>query len=122
MLLQLTLSDRYITDRFLPDKAIDLIDEACAMIRTEIDSMPSELDEVTRRVMQLEIEEAALKKEKDEASKERLEYFKKNWQNLRIKQIAMRAKWQMEKAAIQKVQEKREATGKAAPRIGTGRK
>ena len=67
-----TLSDRYITDRFLPDKAIDLMDEACAMIRTEIDSMPSELDEVTRRVMQLEIEEAALAKEKDEASKERL--------------------------------------------------
>ena len=67
-----TLSDRYITDRFLPDKAIDLMDEACAMIRTEIDSMPSELDEVTRKVMQLEIEEAALAKESDEASKERL--------------------------------------------------
>ena len=72
-----TLSDRYITDRFLPDKAIDLMDEACAMIRTEIDSMPSELDEVTRRVMQLEIEEAALAKESDEASKERLDNLTK---------------------------------------------
>ena len=83
-----TLSDRYITDRFLPDKAIDLMDEACAMIRTEIDSMPSELDEVTRRVMQLEIEEAALAKESDEASKERLDQpYKKNWQNFAIKPI-----------------------------------
>ena len=72
-----TLSDRYITDRFLPDKAIDLMDEACAMIRTEIDSMPSELDEVTRRVMQLEIEEAALSKRKDDASKERLSILQK---------------------------------------------
>ena len=67
-----TLSDRYITDRFLPDKAIDLMDEACAMIRTEIDSMPQELDEVTRKVMQLEIEEAALSKEEDPSSKTRL--------------------------------------------------
>src|SRR6202023_517699 len=73
MVAAATLADRYISDRFLPDKAIDLIDEACAIIRTEIDSMPQELDEITRRVMQLEIEEAALKKEKDKPSQERLE-------------------------------------------------
>ena len=72
-----TLSNRYITDRFLPDKAIDLVDEACAMIRTEIDSMPAELDEVRRRIMQLEIEQAALKKEEDEASHRRLEILEK---------------------------------------------
>ncbi|WP_079508080.1 ATP-dependent chaperone ClpB [Mesobacillus jeotgali] len=103
-----TLSDRYITDRFLPDKAIDLIDEACAMIRTEIDSMPSELDEVTRRVMQLEIEEAALTKEKDDASRERLETLRKELANLREKANGMKARWQKEKEGIQKVQEKRE--------------
>ena len=103
-----TLSDRYITDRFLPDKAIDLIDEACAMIRTEIDSMPTELDEVTRRVMQLEIEEAALEKEKDEASKERLESLQKELAECRDQANTMRAKWQLEKEGIQKVQEKRE--------------
>ena len=101
-------SDRYITDRFLPDKAIDLIDEACAMIRTEIDSMPTELDEVTRRVMQLEIEEAALEKEKDEASKERLESLQKELAEFRDQANTMRAKWQLEKEGIQKVQEKRE--------------
>ena len=103
-----TLSDRYITDRFLPDKAIDLIDEACAMIRTEIDSMPTELDEVTRRVMQLEIEEAALEKEKDEASKERLESLQKELAEFRDQANTMRAKWQLEKEGIHKVQEKRE--------------
>jgi ATP-dependent Clp protease ATP-binding subunit ClpB len=103
-----TLSDRYITDRFLPDKAIDLIDEACAMIRTEIDSMPSELDEVTRRVMQLEIEEAALAKESDEASKERLSALQKELAELRDEANSMRAKWQLEKEGIQKVQETRE--------------
>ena len=76
------LSNRYITERFLPDKAIDLVDEACAMIRTEIDSMPQELDEVTRRVMQLEIEEQALMKEKDDASKKRLRsIYEKNYKN-----------------------------------------
>ncbi|NQD69054.1 AAA family ATPase, partial [Bacillus haikouensis] len=79
------LSDRYISDRFLPDKAIDLVDEACAMIRTEIDSMPSELDEVTRKVMQLEIEEAALTKEKDEQSLERLNRIKKDLSTLKEK-------------------------------------
>lgn len=103
-----TLSDRYITDRFLPDKAIDLMDEACAMIRTEIDSMPSELDEVTRRVMQLEIEEAALAKESDHASRERLVSLQKELADLREQANAMKAKWQFEKEGIQKVQEKRE--------------
>lgn len=103
-----TLSDRYISDRFLPDKAIDLVDEACAMIRTEIDSMPSELDEVTRRVMQLEIEEAALRKETDEASKARLIVLQKELAEQKEKAHSMKAKWQLEKEGIQKVQEKRE--------------
>ncbi len=99
-----TLSHRYISDRFLPDKAIDLIDEACAMIRTEIDSMPSELDEVTRRVMQLEIEEAALKKETDSVSQERLAALKQELANLRTTADTMQAQWENEKAAIQKLQ------------------
>ncbi|WP_433957612.1 ATP-dependent chaperone ClpB [Cytobacillus horneckiae] len=103
-----TLSDRYITDRFLPDKAIDLVDEACAMIRTEIDSMPSELDEVTRRVMQLEIEEAALRKENDEVSKERLLSLQSELSNIKEKANVMKAKWLAEKKGIQQVQEKRE--------------
>lgn len=103
-----TLSDRYITDRFLPDKAIDLIDEACAMIRTEIDSMPTELDEVTRRVMQLEIEEAALSKEQDNASIERLQILQKELANLKDQANTMKAQWQIEKEGIQKVREKRE--------------
>jgi ATP-dependent Clp protease ATP-binding subunit ClpB len=97
------LSNRYISDRFLPDKAIDLIDEACAMIRTEIDSMPQELDEVTRRVMQLEIEEAALKKESDKASKERLEALRKELADLKAEADAMRAQWEAEKAEIEKL-------------------
>ncbi len=103
-----TLSDRYITDRFLPDKAIDLVDEACAMIRTEIDSMPTELDEVTRRVMQLEIEEAALRKESDEGSKVRLEALLKELADLKDQANAMKAKWMQEKQSIQKLQDKRE--------------
>ncbi|KWZ84824.1 ATP-dependent chaperone ClpB [Heyndrickxia coagulans] len=103
-----TLSNRYITDRFLPDKAIDLVDEACANIRVEMDSMPTELDEVTRRVMQLEIEEAALQKETDEASKARLDILQKELANLKEEANRMRAKWQAEKAELQKVQEKRE--------------
>jgi ATP-dependent Clp protease ATP-binding subunit ClpB len=103
-----TLSDRYISDRFLPDKAIDLVDEACAMIRTEIDSMPTELDEVTRRVMQLEIEEAALQKEEDEQSKNRLQSLQKELADMRDKANSMKAKWQAEKEGIHKVQEKRE--------------
>ena len=104
-----TLSNRYISDRFLPDKAIDLVDEACAMIRTEIDSMPAELDEASRRVMQLEIEEAALKKEKDEASRERLESLRKELADLRAKVDAMKAQWNTEKEAIHRVQTLREA-------------
>ena len=103
-----TLSDRYITDRFLPDKAIDLVDEACALIRTEIDSMPTELDEVTRRVMQLEIEEAALRKENDEGSKNRLEALLKELADLKEQADTMTAKWQKEKSSIQHLQEKRE--------------
>ncbi len=102
------LSHRYITDRFLPDKAIDLVDEACSMIRTEIDSLPAVLDEVTRRVMQLEIEEAALKKEKDSASKDRLESLRKELAELRAKSDTMRAQWENEKSAIQKVRTLRE--------------
>jgi ATP-dependent Clp protease ATP-binding subunit ClpB len=103
-----SLSDRYITDRFLPDKAIDLVDEACALIRTEIDSMPSELDEVTRKIMQLEIEEAALLKEKDEASKNRLLLLQEELANLKEEGNAMKAKWQKEKEKINLLQEKRE--------------
>ncbi|MBS4198672.1 ATP-dependent chaperone ClpB [Bacillus sp. FJAT-49732] len=103
-----TLSDRYITDRFLPDKAIDLVDEACANIRVEIDSMPSELDEITRRVMQFEIEEAALRKEDDEASKERLGILQKELADLKEKANEMRARWQSEKDEILQIKEKRE--------------
>ncbi len=102
------LSHRYISDRFLPDKAIDLVDEACAMIRTEIDSMPAELDEVTRRVMQLEIEEAALKKERDKGSQERLEGLRKELAELRDQTQVMRAQWDAEKQGIKKVQSLRE--------------
>ena len=97
------LSNRYITDRFLPDKAIDLIDEAAAMLRTEIDSMPQELDEVTRRVMQLEIEEAALKKEKDKASQERLEDLRRELADLKAQADAMRAQWEAEKQSIEEI-------------------
>lgn len=97
------LSHRYITERFLPDKAIDLIDEACAMVRTEIDSMPAELDEVTRRVMQLEIEESALKNEKDAASKTRLEALRRELADLRATADTMRDQWDREKSAIQRV-------------------
>ncbi|MGM0836862.1 MAG: ATP-dependent chaperone ClpB [Bacillota bacterium] len=107
------LSDRYISERFLPDKAIDLVDEACAMIRTEIDSMPSELDEVTRKVMQLEIEEAALKKEKDQASLDRLQLLQKELANLKERSFGMKMQWQQEKDAIQHVRQKREELEKA---------
>ncbi|MGG0844550.1 ATP-dependent chaperone ClpB [Peribacillus simplex] len=102
------LSNRYITERFLPDKAIDLVDEACAMIRMEIDSMPSELDEITRKVMQLEIEEAALKNEEDPQSKARLEVLQKELSELQDQANSMKSKWQMEKSALQKVQDQRE--------------
>ena len=93
------LSDRYIQDRFLPDKAIDLLDEACAAIRTEMDSMPAELDELSRKVMRLEIEEAALAKEKDDASKKRLEELRKELADEKSKADALKAKWQEEKKA-----------------------
>ena len=98
-----TLSNRYITDRFLPDKAIDLVDEACAMIRTEIDSMPSEMDETSRKIMQLEIEETALKKEKDSLSAERLKEIQKELSDLREKFDAMKARWENEKKSIHAV-------------------
>ncbi|MGE4488063.1 MAG: ATP-dependent chaperone ClpB [Kiritimatiellales bacterium] len=104
-----TLSDRYITERFLPDKAIDLMDEACASIRTEIDSMPAELDEVSRKVMRLEIEETALKKEKDNASKERLAALQKELADLKAESRTMRTQWENEKGAFQKVRDLREA-------------
>ena len=102
------LSHRYITDRFLPDKAIDLVDEACAMLRTEIDSMPAELDELTRRVTRLEIEDAALAKENDAASKQRLEELRKELADLRAQADAMRAQWEAERQALKKVQALRE--------------
>jgi ATP-dependent Clp protease ATP-binding subunit ClpB len=103
-----TLSHRYITERFLPDKAIDLVDEACAVVRTEIDSMPQELDQITRRVMQLEIEEAALSTEDDPASRERLEALRKELADLRAQANAMTAQWDAERQAIRKVQALRE--------------
>lgn len=102
------LSNRYITERFLPDKAIDLIDEACAMIRTEIDSMPQELDDVTRKVMQLEIEEQALTKETDESSKKRLEVLRDELLELKEEQEKLKRQWEIEKEGLQMVQKKRE--------------
>jgi ATP-dependent Clp protease ATP-binding subunit ClpB len=102
------LSHRYISDRYLPDKAIDLVDEACAMIRTEIDSMPAELDELTRRVMRLEIEEAALAKESDQASEARLVDLRKELADLRSQADALRAQWEAERQALRRVQALRE--------------
>ena len=103
-----TLSDRYISDRFLPDKAIDLVDEACAMIRTEMDSMPIEMDELNRKIIQQEIAQAALKKEEDKLSKERLEAVTKELAQLREQFNSMKAQWDNEKTAISKVQKLRE--------------
>jgi len=103
-----TLSHRYITDRFLPDKAIDLVDEACAVIRTEIDSMPAELDELTRRVMRLEIEETALAKEDDERSQARLEDLRRELVDLRAEADSLRAQWESERQALRRVQTLRE--------------
>ena len=103
-----TLSNRYISDRFLPDKAIDLVDEACSLIKTEMKSMPTELDEVSRKIMQLEIEETALSKEKDEFSKQRLEEIQKEKAELKTKFNSMKAKWENEKQSIEKVQKLRE--------------
>ena len=103
-----TLSNRYITDRFLPDKAIDLVDEACALIKTELDSMPSELDEQQRKIMQLEIEEAALKKETDKLSQERLENLQKELAELRAEFNTRKAQWINEKESVEKLQTLRE--------------
>ncbi len=103
-----TLSHRYITDRFLPDKAIDLIDEAAAKLRIEIDSLPSELDEIERKIMQLEIEREALKKEKDPASAERLKKIEEELANLKEQSDALKARWQQEKGIIQKIRELKE--------------
>lgn len=102
------LSDRYISDRFLPDKAIDLVDEACALIKTELDSMPTELDDVQRRIMQMEIEEAALKKETDRLSQDRLAMLQKELAELREEFAISKAKWDTEKASVEKVQKLRE--------------
>jgi len=104
-----TLSDRYISDRFLPDKAIDLLDEACASIRTEIDSVPAELDEVIRKTMRLEIEETALRKEKDKASKERLQTLQQELADLKEQRDIMQAQWDSEKKSLGQVQSLRES-------------
>ncbi|MBM6948486.1 ATP-dependent chaperone ClpB [Mordavella massiliensis] len=103
-----TLSHRYISDRFLPDKAIDLVDEACAMIKTELDSMPAELDEMRRRVMQLEIEEAALRKEDDRLSRERLEHLQQELAEMRSEFATRKAQWDNEKVSVERVQKLRE--------------
>ncbi len=103
-----TLSDRYITDRFLPDKAIDLIDEACATIKVQIDSVPTELDELTREIMQLEIERQALKKEKDEMSKKRLEEIKNELETLQQKESKLRGEWEQEKKINEQISKKKE--------------
>ena len=102
------LSNRYITDRFLPDKAIDLVDEACAMIKTELDSMPAEVDEITRKIMQLEIEEAALKKEEDHLSKQRLADIQLELAELKDKANNLKAKWENEKAGVDKIRNLKE--------------
>ncbi len=103
-----TLSNRYISDRFLPDKAIDLVDEACALIKTELDSMPTELDELRRKIMQLEIEEAALKKETDRLSQERLEHLQKELAELRDQFNTQKAQWDNEKTSVERLQKLRE--------------
>ena len=108
-----TLSNRYITDRFLPDKAIDLVDEACALIRTEMDSMPTELDVISRKIIQLEIEESALKKEEDERSKARLAELQKELADMREDFNARKSQWENEKSAIGKVQELRKQIDQA---------
>ena len=104
-----TLSDRYISDRFLPDKAIDLVDEACALVKTELDSMPAEMDELNRKIMQMEIEETALKKEDDRLSKERLEHLQQELAELRDEFAGKKAQWDNEKVGIERVQKLREA-------------
>ena len=103
-----TLSDRYISDRFLPDKAIDLVDEACALVKTELDSMPAEMDEMSRKIMQMEIEETALKKEDDRLSKERLEHLQQELAELRDEFAGKKAQWDNEKVGVERVQKLRE--------------
>ena len=103
-----TLSDRYISDRFLPDKAIDLVDEACALVKTELDSMPAEMDELNRKIMQIEIEETALKKEDDRLSKERLEHLQQELAELRDEFAGKKAQWDNEKVGVERVQKLRE--------------
>ena len=103
-----TLSDRYISDRFLPDKAIDLVDEACALVKTELDSMPAEMDELNRKIMQMEIEETALKKEDDRLSKERLEHLQQELAELRDEFAGKKAQWDNEKVGVERVQKLRE--------------
>lgn len=103
-----TLSNRYISDRFLPDKAIDLVDEACALVKTEMDSMPAEMDELSRKIMQLEIEEAALKKETDHLSQERLETLKQELSSLREEFAGMKAQWDNEKKSVDHLSKLRE--------------
>ena len=103
-----TLSDRYISDRFLPDKAIDLVDEACALVKTELDSMPAEMDELNRKIMQMEIEETALKKEDDRLSKERLEHLQQELAELRDEFTGKKAQWDNEKVGVERVQKLRE--------------
>ena len=103
-----TLSDRYITDRFLPDKAIDLVDEACATIRTEMDSMPAEIDEISRKIMRLEIEQTALKKEKDTLSQERLADLTRELEELQDQMKVMKTHYEKEKDSIGRVQKLRE--------------
>jgi ATP-dependent Clp protease ATP-binding subunit ClpB len=117
MVAAAVLSDRYISDRFLPDKAIDLVDEACATIRTEIDSLPSELDQVKRRVMQLEVEEAALKKETDRAGRERLEELQRELAEGRDRVKELQSQWESEKEEIHKLQDLRERIEKARHEI-----
>jgi ATP-dependent Clp protease ATP-binding subunit ClpB len=114
-----TLSDRYISDRFLPDKAIDLVDEACAMLRTEIDSMPTEIDEISRKIIQHEIEEAALANETDKASKEQLERVRKDLAELRDRFHEMKAQWEEEKNAITGVQRLKEEIEKTNAQISS---
>ncbi len=117
-----TLSNRYISDRFLPDKAIDLVDEACALIKTEMESMPSELDELSRKIMQHEIEEAALKKETDKLSTEHLEEIQKELSDMREKFKEMKAKWENEKSSINKVQDIRKEIEQVTAEIETAQR
>jgi ATP-dependent Clp protease ATP-binding subunit ClpB len=117
-----TLSDRYISERYLPDKAIDLVDEACAMIKTELDSLPAELDEMQRKIMQLEIEEAALKKETDNLSRERLENLQKELSEMREEFKQQKAKWDSEKSSVDQVSKLKEELEKVNNEIAKAKR